>query len=69
MAIDDLDSRVLASFRQEAVQRQRLPESILNDDDTVLVERLRLTNGTYLKRAATLLFHPDPQRFFTIQVR
>jgi len=51
-------------FRQEAVKRQRLPESILQDDDLVLVERLRLNEGSYLSRAATLLFHPEPQRFF-----
>ena len=30
-----------------------------------LVEKLKLTEGKYLARAAVLLFHPDPQRFVT----
>src|SRR5690606_33384403 len=29
----------------------------------VLLDRLRLTEGAYLKRAAVLLFHPDPLRY------
>ena len=65
LAVGDLDGRLLAWFRREAVRRQRLPESIRDDDDAILIERLRLTEGDYLTRAAALLFHPDPQRFFT----
>ncbi|EKD35856.1 MAG: hypothetical protein ACD_75C01750G0004, partial [uncultured bacterium] len=65
LSVDDLDERLLAWFRREAIRRQRLPESILKDDDEVLIERLRLTEGEYLKRAAALLFHPDPQKFFS----
>jgi len=34
-------------------------------DDQALIEMLRLTEGDYLKRAAVLLFHPDPERFIT----
>ena len=29
------------------------------------MEKLHLVEGDYLKRASILLFHPDPQRFFT----
>ncbi len=65
LAIGDLDERQLAWFRREAIRRQRLPESVANDDDAVLIERLRLTEGEYLKRAAALLFHPEPQKFFS----
>lgn len=35
------------------------------EDDAGLIEKLRLTESRYLKRAAVLLFHPDPERFFT----
>ena len=35
------------------------------DSDAVLVEKLHLTEGQYLKRAATLLFHADPEKFTT----
>jgi hypothetical protein len=30
-----------------------------------LIEKLHLLDGDYLKRAAALLFDPDPERFFT----
>ena len=30
-----------------------------------LLEKLRLYEGSYLKRAAVLLFHPDPERYVT----
>jgi ATP-dependent DNA helicase RecG len=30
-----------------------------------LLNRLHLLDGTYLRRAAVLLFHPDPERFIT----
>jgi ATP-dependent DNA helicase RecG len=33
--------------------------------NNLLLEKLRLIEGTYLKRAALLLFHPDPEAFFT----
>jgi ATP-dependent DNA helicase RecG len=31
----------------------------------MLIEKLRLNEKEYLKRAAILLFHPDPEEFFT----
>ncbi len=65
LAVDALDDHTLTWFRDETIRRQRLPESIRNDDDWVLIDRLRLTEGDYLKRAAALLFHPDPQKFFS----
>ena len=30
-----------------------------------MIEKLHLLDGKYLKRAAVLLFHPDPERFVT----
>ena len=65
LEIGDLDQQVLDWFRTEAVRRQRLPASIADDDDRLFIERLRLTDGNYLKRAAALLFHPDPQEYFS----
>ncbi|MDP1603033.1 MAG: ATP-binding protein, partial [Legionella sp.] len=35
------------------------------ESDAVLVEKLHLTEGRFLKRAATLLFHADPEKFTT----
>ncbi len=61
----DLQANTLQRFREQAIHSQRLPDSIRSDDTTLLLERLRLTKDGYLKRAAALLFHPEPDRFVT----
>lgn len=63
--IEALDAAALARFRRQATRSKRLGPDVLAEDDPGLVEKLRLTEGNYLKRAAILLFHPDPERFFT----
>ena len=37
----------------------------MNETDSALVEKLRLTHDGHLKRAGVLLFHPDPEAFIT----
>jgi ATP-dependent DNA helicase RecG len=61
----DLDVKTLAYFRKQALQSQRLSPEILAEPDEALLDKLHLLEGKYLKRAAALLFHPDPERFFT----
>lgn len=65
VAIGDLDSKALAAFRQQALRSQRLSPEVLAESDAVLLEKLHLLEGTYLKRAAVLLFHPEPERLIT----
>jgi ATP-dependent DNA helicase RecG len=36
---------------------------VLTDTNEVLLNNLKLTDNGYLKRAALLLFHPDPEKF------
>jgi hypothetical protein len=55
--LSELDGRVFARFRQLGVKSERLPPEALDDADEDLVERLRLRDGAFLKRAAALLFH------------
>ena len=43
----------------------RLSEEILDEGSDILIENLRLKDGDYLKRAAILLFHPDPEKYVT----
>lgn len=62
--IADLDAGALKQFRQLALKSQRLPEAVLEEPDRVLLEKLHLTEDRYLTRAAALLFHPEPQRYF-----
>lgn len=59
------DVATFNKFRQLAINSQRLPASIVNDSPQLLLERLRLMQNDYLKRAVALLFHPDPERFIT----
>lgn len=40
-------------------------EHALEDNDLDLVKQLKLVDDPYLKRSAILLFHPEPDRFFT----
>lgn len=65
VAVGDLDGAALAKFRERALRSQRVGVEALDEDDAGLILKLRLTEGTYLKRAAVLLFHPDPECFFT----
>jgi ATP-dependent DNA helicase RecG len=63
--VEDLDPAALAKFRERATRSKRLGSDALNEEDQGLMEKLRLTEGSYLKRAAVLLFHPDPERYVT----
>ena len=63
VGVGDLDTRTLDDFRRYAKRSSRMGEADLMDDNAGLLDKLRLTEGRYLKRAAALLFHPDPERF------
>ncbi len=63
--VDDLDSLALKHFRERAARASRLDMSVLKEEDADLVGKLRLMENQYLKRAAVLLFHHDPEQFFT----
>ncbi|WP_455666674.1 ATP-binding protein [Phocaeicola sp.] len=62
---EDLDNTTLDLFRKYAKQSGRMEEADLQDDNNGLIDKLRLIESGYLKRAAALLFHPDPERFVT----
>ena len=64
VGLKDLDGRTLDEFRRRGVGSNRLPVAVLDESDGDLIEMLRLREGEYLRRAAVLLFHPDPVRFF-----
>jgi ATP-dependent DNA helicase RecG len=56
---------VLAQFRKQALQSGRLAAETLQEPDAQLIDKLHLSDGHYLKRAALLLFHADAERFVT----
>jgi len=48
-----------------AMKSGRLNDDVLGEDNEMLIENLRLKDGDYLKRAAILIFHPDPEKYVT----
>jgi len=65
VALTDLEPRAIQAFRKLAARSGRMSAESLAESDAVLVEKLHLTEGQYLKRAATLLFHADSEQFTT----
>ena len=64
-AVKDLSKSAFKRFRQLASNSDRLDAVALREPDNKLLTRLKLFEGKYLKRAAVLLFHPDPLAFVT----
>ena len=64
IGLRDLDGRTLDEFRQRGVASDRMPSTTLGESDDNLIEFLHLREGEHLRRAAVLLFHPAPTRFF-----
>lgn len=65
VSVGDLKSETLEFFKKRGIRSKRLSEEALSEDNTHLLENLKLIEGDYLKRAAILLFHPDPEKFVT----
>ena len=65
VGVDELSAPALDEFRALAGSGQRLEASVLREPAAGLIDKLHLLDGSYLKRAAVLLFHADPERFFT----
>lgn len=65
--IEDLSIEALNRFRKRAAKSKRVDEEILSDTTEHLLYDLRLVDETNheLKRAAILLFHPDPERYIS----
>ena len=61
----DLSRTAISTFRKLARESRRLDASALRESTAGLLDKLKLLDGGHLKRAAVLLFHPDPERFIT----
>ena len=61
----DLSTAAIRRFRELAAMSGRLDPADLTASDAALIDKLKLTESTYLKRAALLLFHGDPEQFVT----
>ncbi len=64
VSLRDLSGPAITLFKKLARQSQRIEHGLLRESSTALIEKLNLVEDSYLKRAAILLFHPAPERFF-----
>ena len=65
VSVSDLNKDTFTFFKKKAVKAQRIEPDSLTDTDEQLIENLQLTESRYLKKAAILLFHPNPDKFVT----
>jgi len=65
ISIIDLKEETFEFFKRRAVKSKRIDESILNENNENVLENLKLTDKSLLKRATVLLFHSDPEKFVT----
>ena len=63
--VTDLKQETFDFFRKRAIKSQRIEEDILTDTNEHLIENLQLKENNFLKRAAILLFHSNPEKFVT----
>ena len=65
ISVKDLKQETFDFFRKRAFKNQRIEEDILTDSNEHLLENLQLKENDFLKRAAILLFHSNPENFVT----
>lgn len=67
VSVEDLKATTFDFFKTKAEKSNRLGAEDLQGRNQELLESLNLyaDNGTLLKRAAILLFHPNPEKYFT----
>ena len=61
----DLKQETFDFFRKRAFKSQRIEQDILTNSNEHLLENLQLKENKFLKRAAILLFHSNPENFVT----
>ena len=65
VSISDLKQNTFDFFRKRAFKSKRIEEEVLTDSNEHLIENLQLKENEFLKRAAILLFHPNPENYVT----
>jgi ATP-dependent DNA helicase RecG len=63
LTVDACDPGAFRIFRERAAASGRAQVEEEDDDPAEILDGLRLREADRLKRAAALLFHPDPERF------
>jgi len=63
VAVHDFESDAFKIFRKKAIESTRMTEKDLKMSDEAMLDSLRLTEGSYLRRSAILLFHQDAEKW------
>ncbi|MEI6715419.1 MAG: ATP-binding protein [Verrucomicrobiota bacterium] len=63
--VADCKPETVQRFKDKGIKFGRLDPSVAGESLETLLEKLQLTEGEYVKRAAALLFSDDPERWFT----
>ena len=63
VSFEDFESDAFRIFRKKAISSTRLSKDDLDMGDLELLESLQLTEPDYIKRAAILLFHQNPEKW------
>ena len=63
--ISELKQETFEFFKKKGIEAKRLDVKSLKESTEQLLNNLNLIENGYLKRAALLLFHPDPEKFVT----
>jgi ATP-dependent DNA helicase RecG len=66
VTVKDLSANAFADFKRMAGETKRVDALMLKDKPAILLDKLHLkTEEGYLKKAAILLFHPNPEKYVT----
>lgn len=63
VSFEEFESDAFKAFRRKAIASARLTAQDLEITDEMLLKNLRLIENGYLKRAALLIFHQDPENW------
>lgn len=63
--VSELKQASIEFFKKKGIEAKRLDEKCLKESTEQLLNNLNLIEKSHLKRAAILLFHPDPEKFVT----
>jgi len=65
VSVSELKRETFEFFKEKGIDSKRLDEKSRKDTPEQLLNNLKLFDNGCLKRAALLLFHPDPEKFVT----
>ena len=61
--VEDLSENALKVFKEKAAKKKRIDAAVLEDENSVILQNLRLIQNGYLTQASVLLFHDEPDKY------